>query len=98
DEARRRIERADVPTPLLVDERGAPLGRLPERALAGARVSGERRSDPEPVVELDDVLRDALSGLLAHDSMYAPVVDDRGVVAGVLSIELLAQLTAKEPG
>jgi hypothetical protein len=50
------------------------------------------------VVELDDVLRDALSDLLAHDSMYAPVVDDQGVVAGVLSIELLAQLTAKEPG
>ena len=49
------------------------------------------------MVELDDVLRDALSDLLAHDSMYAPVVDADGAVAGVLSIELLAQLTAKEP-
>jgi osmoprotectant transport system ATP-binding protein len=96
-ETRRRVEQADVPTPLLVDERGAPLGWLPERALTGDTVSGERRVDPEPVVELDDVLRDALSDLLAHDSMYAPVVDDQGVVTGVLSIELLAQLTAKEP-
>jgi CBS domain containing-hemolysin-like protein len=49
------------------------------------------------VVELDDVLRDALSDLLQHDSMYAPVIDERGAVAGVLSIELLAQLTAQEP-
>jgi hypothetical protein len=29
--------------------------------------------------------------------MYAPVVDDQGVVTGVLSIELLAQLTARGP-
>jgi hypothetical protein len=29
--------------------------------------------------------------------MWAPVIDDRGAVAGVLSIELLAQLTAREP-
>jgi osmoprotectant transport system ATP-binding protein len=96
-DARRRIEQADVPDPLLVDERGAPVGWLPGRALAGETVSDERHTDPAPVVELDDVLRDALSDLLAHDSMYAPVVDDQGVVTGVLSIELLAQLTAKEP-
>jgi hypothetical protein len=29
--------------------------------------------------------------------MYAPVIDGDGAVKGVLSIELLAQLTAKEP-
>jgi osmoprotectant transport system ATP-binding protein len=96
-DARRRVEDADVPQPLLVDECGAPLGWLPPAALAGHTVSDERRTDPEPVVELDDVLRDALSDLLQHDSMYAPVVDGDGAVKGVLSIELLAQLTAKEP-
>jgi osmoprotectant transport system ATP-binding protein len=96
-EVRRKVEAADVATPLLVDEAGRPLGWLPERTLTGDAVSDERRIDPEPVVELDDVLRDALSDLLAHDSMYAPVVDADGKVAGVLSIELLAQLTAKEP-
>jgi osmoprotectant transport system ATP-binding protein len=95
-DARRRIEDADVPMPLLVDERGAPLGWLPDGALAGDTVSDARRTDPEPVVELDDVLRDALSDLLAHDSMYAPVIDGDGAVKGVLSIELLAQLTAKD--
>ena len=97
-EARRKVEAADVPTPLLVDERGAPLGWLPERTLTGNTVSDERRVDPEPVVELDDVLRDALSDLLAHESQYGPVIDRAGNVVGVLSIELLAQLTAKEPG
>ena len=53
------------------------------------------RSGPEPVVELDDVLRDALSDLLAHESMYGPVIDDQGRVAGVLSIELLSHLIAE---
>ena len=63
----RQVEAADVPTPLLVDERGAPLGWLSERALTGDTVSDELRVDPEPVVERDDVLRDALSDLLAHE-------------------------------
>ncbi len=96
-EARRRVEDADVAQPLLVDERGAPLGWLPAGALAGERVDDTRWTDPEPVVELDDVLRDALSDLLAHESMYAPVIGGDGAVRGVLSIELLAQLTAQEP-
>ena len=56
----------------------------------------ELRSSPEPVVELDDVLRDALSDLLAHESMYGPVVDGRGTVVGVLSIELLGHRIAAE--
>ena len=43
----------------------------------------------EPIVELDDILRDALSDLLAHETMYGPVVDAEGRVQGVLSIEAL---------
>jgi osmoprotectant transport system ATP-binding protein len=95
-EARRRIEGADVPIPLLVDEHGAPRGWLSDRALLGERVREELRSGPEPVVELDDILRDALSDLLAHESMYGPVVDTQGKVVGVLSIELLSHLIAAE--
>ena len=57
----------------------------------------EEDSQYGPVVELDDILRDALSDLLQHDSMYAPAIAGHGAVVGVLSIELLAQLTAKEP-
>jgi osmoprotectant transport system ATP-binding protein len=43
-----------------------------------------------------DVLRDALSDLLAHESQYGPVVDGHGSVVGVLSIELLAHMIASE--
>jgi osmoprotectant transport system ATP-binding protein len=60
-------------------------------------VLGELRSGPEPVVELDDVLRDALSDLLANESQYGPVVDANGRVAGVLSIEVLAHAIANTP-
>jgi osmoprotectant transport system ATP-binding protein len=95
-EARRRLERAAVPYPLLVDEERRPLGWLPGGALDGEVVAAEPRSAPDPIVELDDVLRDALSSLLAHESQYGPVVDARGAVAGVLSIELLAHLLARD--
>ena len=77
-EVRRRIEDADIDIPLLVDDDGRPRGWLSERALLGERVREELRSGPEPIVELDDVLRDALSDLLAHGAQYGRVVDDRG--------------------
>ena len=56
------------------------------------------RSGPEPIVELDDVLRDALSDLLGHGSQYGPVVDGEGKAVGVLSMELLAGVTGGEAG
>ena len=96
-QARARVAAAEVPHALLVDDQRRPLGWLSERALAGERVSDERISSPEPVVELDDVLRDALSGLLAHEVQYAPVIDAPGGVVGVLSIELLSHVIATTP-
>jgi osmoprotectant transport system ATP-binding protein len=90
-EVRRELEHADVKIPLLVDEHGRPRGWLSERALAGERVGEELRSGPEPLLDRDTVLRDALSALLAEQSMYGPVVDAQGGVVGVLSIELLSQ-------
>jgi hypothetical protein len=38
-----------------------------------------------------------LSDLLAHEVQYGPVVDHRGGVVGVLSIELLSQAIAETP-
>jgi osmoprotectant transport system ATP-binding protein len=90
-EARAKLAVSEVPFPLLVDGDGRPVGWLSDRALAGERVREELRSGPEPVVELDDILRDALSDLLANEAQYGPVVDAKGRVAGVLSIELLSQ-------
>jgi osmoprotectant transport system ATP-binding protein len=96
-EARARVEGSEVPYALLVDDDDRPLGWLTERGLAGDRVGDTPSSSPEPVVELDDVLRDALSDLLAHEVQYGPVVDHRDRVVGVLSIELLSQAIAETP-
>jgi osmoprotectant transport system ATP-binding protein len=95
-DVRRRIEDADIDIPLLVDEHGRPRGWLSERAMLGERVGEDLRSGPEPTVELDDILRDALSDLLAHGTQYGPVVDDQGKAVGVLSMELLTHVTSGE--
>jgi CBS domain-containing protein len=87
---RARIAEADLIIPLLVDAERRPLGWLSERGLTGERVRAELRSPPEPIVELDDILRDALSDLLAHESMYGPVVDAGGHVVGALSIQAIS--------
>ena len=94
-EARAKVADSDLPYPLLVDEAGRPQGWLSARGLDGERVRPELRSPAEPIVELDDVLRDALSDLLQGGTHYAPVVDAQGVVAGVLSIEIVSGLLAK---
>jgi osmoprotectant transport system ATP-binding protein len=93
-EARAKLADADIDIPLLVDEEGRPKGWLSERGLQGERVREELRSPADPVVELDDILRDALSDLLTTDTQYGPVVDADGRVAGVLSIEALSHALA----
>jgi osmoprotectant transport system ATP-binding protein len=96
-EARRKIEDADVKIAMLVDGDRKPLGWLSERAFTGERVQPELRSPAQPVVELDDVLRDALSDLLVRETHYAPVVDEGGCVAGVLSIEVIGHTLQAAP-
>jgi osmoprotectant transport system ATP-binding protein len=89
-EVRAKLSEADLDIPLVVDDNGRPLGWLSERGLQGERVRDDYRSPAEPIVELDDILRDALSDLLSADTQYGPVVDANGSVAGVLSIEALS--------
>jgi len=97
-EARAAIADSDLPYPLLVDGEGRPLGWLSERALLGERVTDDLRSRATPVVEMDDILRDALSDLLAHETQYGPVVDAQGRVTGVLSVEVISHaLAANRP-
>jgi osmoprotectant transport system ATP-binding protein len=96
-EARAKLADSEVPYPLLVDGDGRPLGWLSEKGMQGERVERELRSRAEPVLELDDVLRDALSDLLQEEAQYGPVVDHRGQVTGVLSIEILGQALRTDP-
>ncbi|HEY1360361.1 MAG TPA: ABC transporter ATP-binding protein [Thermoleophilaceae bacterium] len=90
EEARKKVEEADLSIPLLVDEERRPIGWLSERGLTGERVREELRSRPEPRIELDDVLRDALADLILAESRFAPVLDAKGRVAGILSIEVIS--------
>jgi osmoprotectant transport system ATP-binding protein len=84
----------EVPYPLLVDGERRPLGWLSERDLAGEVVPDRPDSPLGPVLELDDVMRDALADLLQAESQYAPVVDHQRKIAGVLSIEIVSQFLA----
>jgi osmoprotectant transport system ATP-binding protein len=94
---RGKLDNSEVPYALLVDDEGRPLGWLSDRALAGERITDELRSRPHPIIETDDVLRDALSHLLAEEAQYGPVVDERGAVTGVLSIEILSHALNADP-
>jgi osmoprotectant transport system ATP-binding protein len=84
----------EVPHALLVDDQQRPQGWLTERDLAADAVPRRADSPLGPVLELDDVMRDALADLLQAESQYAAVVDSRGHVAGILSIEIISEFLA----
>ncbi|HSK49998.1 MAG TPA: ABC transporter ATP-binding protein, partial [Solirubrobacterales bacterium] len=81
----------EVPYPLLVDGERRPLGWLSERDLGSAIVPDRPDSPLGAVLEIDDVMRDALADLLQAESQYAPVVDAEGRIAGVLSVEIISE-------
>ena len=90
-EVKAKLEGAEVPFALVVDSDRKPLGWLSERDLAQPTVpaSAPTRS-PDPILDRDDVLRDALSDLLQAETHYAPVVDASGRIGGVLSVEIIS--------
>jgi osmoprotectant transport system ATP-binding protein len=90
-EVRAKLEGAEVPHLLLVDSERRPLGWLSESDLAGEVVPQRPGSGPEPILDRDDVMRDALSDLMQAESLYAPVVDAEGRIAGVLSVEIISE-------
>jgi osmoprotectant transport system ATP-binding protein len=89
-EVRAKLAGAEVPHPLLVDSERRPLGWLSDRDLDRELVPQHPDSPAEPVLDLDDVMRDALADLLQAETMYAPVVDGDGRITGVLSIEIIS--------
>jgi osmoprotectant transport system ATP-binding protein len=92
-EVRAKLAAPDVEVPhaLLVDGERRPLGWLSERDLAADVVPARPDSPPGPVLDRDDVMRDALADLLQGEAQYAPVVDRRGAIAGVLSVEIISE-------
>ncbi len=90
-EVRAKLQAAEVPHPLLVDSQRRPVGWLSERDLAGELVPERPDSSPDPVLDLDAVMRDALADLLQSEAQYAPVVNAAGEIAGVLSVEIISE-------
>jgi osmoprotectant transport system ATP-binding protein len=90
-EVRAKLEGAEVPHLLLVDSDRRPLGWLSESDLEGELVPQRPDSAPEPILDRDDVMRDALSDLMQAESLYAPVVDAEGRIDGVLSVEIISE-------
>jgi osmoprotectant transport system ATP-binding protein len=90
-EVRAKLRDAEVAYPLLVDDERRPLGWLSERDLEFEFVPKRPDSPLGPVLERDDVMRDALADLLQGEAQYAPVVDSRGRIDGVLSIEIISE-------
>jgi len=96
-EVRAKLDGAEVPHPLVIDAERRPLGWMSDSDLAQATVPAQPDTRPDPVVELDDVMRDALSDLLQAETRYSPVVDPQGRLAGVLSVEIISEfLTSDE--
>ena len=96
-EARAKLDGAEVPHVLVVDGERRPLGWLSDADLRAEAVPQRPDTSPEPVLERDDVMRDALSDLLQAETRYAPVVDAEGRIAGVLSVEIISEfLTSRE--
>ena len=96
-EVRAELDGAEVPHALVVDAERRPLGWLSDADLRLQTVPPRPDTSPEPVLELDDVMRDALSDLLQAETRYAPVVDADRRIAGVLSVEIISEfLTSDE--
>jgi osmoprotectant transport system ATP-binding protein len=96
-EVRAKLDGAEVPHVLVIDSERRPIGWMSDADLAAETVPARPDTSPDPVVELDDVMRDALSDLLQAETRYAPVVDAEGRIAGVLSVEIISEfLTSDE--
>ena len=90
-EVRAKLQGAEVPYPLLVDAERRPLGWLSERDLSAETVPASPDSPLGPLLELDDVMRDALADILQGEAQYAAVTDGDGRIAGVLSVEIISE-------
>ena len=89
---RTRMAESDLPgLALVVDGQLRPVRWLRDRDLRGDKVpTGEPPHAQLVTVDLDDVMRDALGRLLDAETQYAPVLDERGGTAGILSMEVIA--------
>jgi osmoprotectant transport system ATP-binding protein len=95
-EVRAKLAGAEVPHALLVDSERRPVGWLSDEDLSAELVPSAAQSSAEPLLDVSDVMRDALSDLLQAESRYAPVVDGQGRIVGVLSVEIVSEFLTSD--
>jgi osmoprotectant transport system ATP-binding protein len=90
-EIRAKLDGAEVPHALVVDSERRPIGWLSDSDLQQDTVPQKPDTSPEPILDADDIMRDALADLLQTETQYAPVTDAQGRIAGVLSVEIISE-------
>jgi osmoprotectant transport system ATP-binding protein len=91
------LESAEVPYAVMVDAENRPLGWLSDKDLVGDLVPQRPGSVAEPLLDGEMTLRDGLATLLASGPRYAAVLDGRGRLDGVLSVEIISDLLSSDP-
>ena len=97
-EARAKLADSEVPYPLLVDGDGRPAG-LAVRARA-ARASASPKSCARAPTRCSSSTTCSATRsptCSQEEAQYGPVVDERGAVEGVLSIEILSHALKTDP-
>jgi osmoprotectant transport system ATP-binding protein len=88
---RRRLDGAPVSHALLVDELDRPLGWIGTGELAGdGQIDAEMATPGAPTVEPETTMRDALSAMLSSSVQLGVVVDARGKVLGLISVDAIS--------
>lgn len=95
-EVRTALLTAEVPHAILTDRENRPLGWLSTRDLTGERVPERPDTPADPILDGDSILRDGLAALLQGNSHYSPVVDRRGRLTGVLSVEIISDFLSSD--
>jgi len=93
----RQLDRASTPYVLMVDEQDRPVGWLWRQDLGRGPIGPERASSPEPLLDPESTLRDALSAMLGSAVQEGLVVDSAGKLLGSVSVESVGSVLRREP-
>jgi osmoprotectant transport system ATP-binding protein len=97
--ARRALRSAPAPYLLLLDADDRPVSWLgPKDLERPGPLEADRGSSPEPLLDRESTLRDALSAMLSSDVQEGLVVDERGRLLGSLSVEAVSSVLRQEGG
>jgi osmoprotectant transport system ATP-binding protein len=93
------LQEASVPYALLVDAEDRPVGWLGRKDLQRpGPLEPDRASSPEPLLDVESTLHDALSAMLGSAVQEGLVVDGDGRLLGSLSVETVSSVLRQEGG